>query len=105
MPHDDRARRLLMLSSAGRRLSDLVAVSESPARYEVLRHLLRVSEETMTEVLEEVIHAGLVKRAEDPFTYISGDEETGREIVDGMAPGRADRLRGQLRRASERVFE
>ena len=35
-----RAEQLLTLSSAARRLSDLVAAAEQPLRYEVVRHLL-----------------------------------------------------------------
>ena len=40
-----RAEQLLTLSSAARRLADLIAVAGAPVRYEVLRHLVRVSEE------------------------------------------------------------
>jgi hypothetical protein len=107
-PVDDgrtRAEQLLTLSSAGRRLADLIAASEAPARYEVLRHLLRVSEETMTEVLEEAVHLRLVRRGSDPFTYVPYDEALGAEIVAGMPPERLQRLRQQLASAADRVFE
>jgi hypothetical protein len=100
-----RAEDLLMLSSAGRRLADLVAASAAPLRYEVVRHLLRVSEETMTETLEEVVGLELVKRGPDPFTYISYDEQTRREIMEHMQPERQARLRAQIENASRRVFE
>ena len=63
-----RAEQLLTLSSAARRLSDVVAAAETPLRFEVMRHLLRVSEETMIEVLEEVVTVGLVRRGDDAFT-------------------------------------
>jgi hypothetical protein len=99
------AERLLYLSSAGRRLSDLVAAAETPVRYEVLRHVLRVSEETMTEVLEEVVGAGLVSRAADPFTYAPSDEATGAAIREGMDVERLARLRAQIESARQRVFE
>jgi hypothetical protein len=99
-----RAEELLTLSSAARRIADLVAASEGPARYEVLRHLLRVSEETMTEVLEEAVRARLVRRGEDPFTYVPHDERTGDAIRDGLG-ARAERMRAQLASAAERVFE
>ena len=75
-----RAERLLTLSSAGRRLSDLVSASVRPLRYEVMRHLLRVSEETMTETLEEVVELHLVRRGSDAFTYVPFDEATGDAI-------------------------
>jgi hypothetical protein len=100
-----RAEQLLSLSSAARRLADLVAATDAPLQYEVLRHLLRVSEETMTEVLEEAVHARLVRRGDDPFTYLPFDPALGAEIRDGMAPDRLDRLRRQIASAAERVFE
>jgi hypothetical protein len=100
-----RAEQLLTLSSAARRLADLVAAAERPLHYEVLRHLLRVSEETMVEVLDEAVHVRLVRRGDDPFTYVPLDDALGAEIRDGMAPERLDRLRRQIAAASERVFE
>jgi hypothetical protein len=100
-----RAEQLLTLSSAARRLADLIAAAERPAHYEVLRHLLRVSEETMIEVLEETIHVRLVRRGDDPFTYVPHDDAIGAEIRESMPPDRLSRLRKQLASASERVFE
>jgi hypothetical protein len=100
-----RAEQLLTLSSAARRLADLIAAAEQPIHYEVLRHLLRVSEETMVEVLDEAVHVNLVRRGNDPFTYVSFDERLGTEIREGMAPERLVRLRSQIRAAAERVFE
>lgn len=99
-----RAEQLITLSSAARRLADLIAAAEGPARYEVLRHLLRVSEETMIEVLEEAVNVRLVRRGEDPFTYTPYNDALGAEIREGMPPDRLDRLRAQLRSAAERVF-
>lgn len=100
-----RAEQLLTMSSAARRLSDLVAAASGPIRYEVLRHLLRVSEETMTEVLDEAVHTNLVKRGPDPFTYIPADDDTGEAIRDALGPDRLARLRSQISGATERVFE
>lgn len=100
-----RPEQLLTLSSAARRISDLVAASEVPLRYEVMRHLLRVSEETMTEVLDEAVHTGLVKRGPDPFTYVPQDEETGAAIRDALGEDRLARLRAQIAGAMARVFE
>ena len=100
-----RAEQLLTLSSAGRRLSDLVSAAVAPLRYEVMRHLLRVSEETMTETLEEVVELHLVKRSPDPFTYVPFDDATGDAIRAGMDPERLSRLRGQIASATLRVFE
>jgi hypothetical protein len=100
-----RAEQLLTLSSAGRRLADLVAAALAPLRYEVMRHLLRVSEETMTETLEEVVALHLVKRGADAFTYVPFDQATGEAIREGMDLERLMRLRGQIQSATLRVFE
>ncbi len=100
-----RAERLLTLSSAGRRLSDLVSASVRPLQYEVMRHLLRVSEETMTETLEEVVELHLVRRGSDAFTYVPFDEATGDAIRGSMDAERLVRLRAQIESASLRVFE
>ena len=99
-----RAESLLRLSSAARRISDLVAASEKPLRYEVIRHLLRVSEETMTEVLEEAVRAGLVKRGEDPFTYVPASDALGQELRDALGEDRLATFRKQIASASLRVF-
>ncbi len=100
-----RAEELLALSGAARRLADLVAVAGTPVRYEVLRHLLRVSEETMTEVLQEAVRMRLVKRGGDPFSYVPFDVETADGIAGGMAPERAARLRTQIESAARDVFD
>jgi len=100
-----RAEQLLTLSGAARRLADLVAAAGAPVRYEVLRHLLRVSEETMTEVLEEATNARLVARGSDPFTYVPHDAATGAAIAEALGPERAERMRGQIEGARRRVFD
>jgi hypothetical protein len=99
------AERLIYLSSGARRLADLIAAAEAPARYEVLRHLLRVSEETMTEVLEEAVGAGLVVRGGDPFTYVPASDAIAAAIREGMGEERLLRLRGQMESARGRVME
>lgn len=100
-----RAEQLLTMSSAGRRLADLVAAAETPLHYNVMRHLLRVSEETMTEVLQEVVEIGLVRRSDDPFSYVPGDDAIGGELRDALGPERLARHRAQIASASARVFE
>jgi enhancing lycopene biosynthesis protein 2 len=99
-----RAEQLLTLSSAARRIADLVAVAPAPLRYEVIRHLLRVSEETMTEALEEAVHAGLVRRGDDPFTYVPFSETLRHDIIDGWDLARRERIQRQIAGAHERVF-
>lgn len=96
---------LLSLSGGARRLADLVAAAEEPVRYEVLRHLVRVSEESMTEVLEEAVAAGLVARGADAFTYVPADEATGAAIREGMGAERLARLRAQIEVARAHVFD
>ena len=104
-PDGLRAEQLLTLSSAARRIADVVALAPEPVRYEVLRHLLRVSEETMVEALDEAVAAGLVRRGDDPFSYVPVDVETGAAIADGIDAQRAARLRAQIARATADVSE
>lgn len=99
-----RAERLLTLSSGARRLADIIAAAEGPVRYEVLRHLLRVSEETMSEVLEEAVHVRLVRRDADPLMYLPWDEALRDELRSHMTPERIDKMRAHLAGAAERVF-
>lgn len=99
-----RAEQLLALSGAARRVSDLVAAAETPLHYEVMRHLLRVSEETMTEVLEEAVGASLVKRGDEPFFYVPYDAPLGDEIREAMGVERLSRLRQHIRSATGRVL-
>jgi hypothetical protein len=105
MDQRPRAEQLLTLSSAGRRLADLVAAAESPVHYNVMRHLLRVSEETMTEVLQEVVDLGLVRRSDDPFTYVPGSDAIGEDMRESLGPERLARHRQQIAGATARVFE
>jgi hypothetical protein len=99
-----RAEQLLSLSGAARRVSDLVAASEQPLHYEVMRHLLRVSEETMTEVLEEAVGADLVKRGDEPFFYVPHDAALGDELREAMGPDRLAKLRQHIQGATARVL-
>ena len=69
-----------------------------------LRGASAAREETMIEVLEEAVGARLIRRGEDPFTYVPFDERTGTEIRESLGD-RAQRLRSQVEGASRRVFE
>lgn len=100
-----RAEQLLTLSSGARRVSDLVAASEAPLHYEVIRHLLRVAEEGMIDVLGEAVDARLVKRGPDPFTYVPHDEATGAAIREALGDERVSRFREQITGASRRVLD
>ena len=57
---EDTSERLRGLSGSARRLLDYAVVLEGSARYEVLRHIARVSEEDIIEDLREVGEAGLL---------------------------------------------
>ncbi len=98
------AEHLMTLSSAARRISDLVAASETPLRYEVMRHLVRVSEETMTEVLSEAVGAGLVRRGDDAFTYVSGTDAIRADIRESIGEARLTRMREQIAGATAAVM-
>ena len=98
-----RAEQLLTMSSAGRRLADLVAAAPAPLHYNVMRHLLRVSEETMTEVLQECVDLGLVRRTDDPLSYVPADEAIAIEMRDAIGPERLARMRAQIASATSRV--
>ena len=100
-----RAEQLLTLSGGARRISDLVSASVDPLHYEVMRHLLRMSEEDMIEALGEAVDARLVKRGPNRFTYVPHDEATGEAIREALGEERLDRLRGQIAGASKRVLE
>ena len=104
-PGPARAEELLSLSSAARRIGDIVAVAGAPVRYEVLRHLLRVSEETMTEALEEAVRARLVRRGDDPFSYVPHDGATGEAIASGIGDERAAKMRAQIASAARAIAE
>jgi hypothetical protein len=99
-----RAEQLVTTSSAARRIADLVAASEEPLRYEVIRHLLRVSEETMTEALEEAVHMRLVRRGDDAFTYVPATPQLRSEILEGWDAARLERVHRQIAGARERVL-
>jgi hypothetical protein len=100
-----RAEQLVTLSSGARRVSDLVAAAAAPLRYEVLRHLLRLAEEGMIEVLGEAVDARLVKRGADPFTYVPHDEATGDAVREALGLERVARYREQIASATRRVLE
>jgi hypothetical protein len=100
-----RAEELLTLSGAARRIADLIAASEAPLRYEVIRHLVRVSEEDLIDTLQEAVAARLIRRGPDPSTYVPFDDATGIAIRDCMDEQRLMRLRTHIASATARVFE
>ena len=96
--------RLARLSGSARRLLDYVAVLEGGARYEVLRHLARVSEEDMIEDLREAVDAGiLVAMAGRPNSYDFSDESLRELVLAEAGVERLPKLRARAQAARQRV--
>ncbi len=100
-----RAEQLLTLSAVARRLADMVAAAEAPLRFEVLRHALRVPEGDAIAALREATDAGLVRRGDDPHSYVPSDEATAAAIREGFDDERLARLRALIASATARVYE
>lgn len=100
-----RAEQLLTLSAVARRLADMVVAAEEPMRFEVLRHALRVPEGDAITALREATDVGLVRRGDDPHSYVPSDEATAAAIRDGWDVERLARLRAQIASAKARVYD
>ena len=100
-----RAEQLLTLSAVARRLADMVAAAEAPLRFEVLRHALRVPEGDAIAALREATDAGLVRRGDDPHSYVPSDEATAAAIREGFDDERLARLRALIASATARVYD
>ena len=97
--------RLDQLSGSARRLLDYVAVLDSGARYAILRHLARVSEEDMVEHLRETVNAGLlVVVPGQPNTYAFTDEAVRALVVAEIGEQRLPKLRSRAQAARRRVL-
>ena len=92
------------LSGSARRLLDYLAVIDGAARYAVLRHLARVSEEDMVVDLDEVVAAGLVERvAGAPNDYDFTDPELRTHLRARIGDLRLPKLRSRAENAIRRV--
>ena len=101
---DDARRRLARLSGATRRLVDYVAVLPGGARYAVLRHIARVTEEDMIEDLREAVEAGvLVPLPGQPNSYDLADDAVRAVVLDEMGTERLPKLRVRAEAARQRV--
>ena len=100
-----RAEQLLTLSTVARRLADMVAAAEEPLHFDVLRHALRAPEGDAIMALREATDAGLVRRGDDPHSYVPSDEATAAAIRDGWDGERLARIRSQIASAKARVYE
>jgi hypothetical protein len=98
------AARLAALSGSARRLLDYVAVLEGGARYAVLRHIARVTEEDMVEDIREVVEAGiLVPSAADVNVYEFVDVAVRAVLLAEMGESRLPKLRARAEAARKRV--
>ena len=97
-------RKLAGLSGSARRLLDYVALLESDARYAVLRHMARASEEDMVEDLREVVEAGVVAVLDgQPNVYRFTDEAAHQIVNDEIGVARLPKLLKKANIARRRV--
>jgi len=100
----DTSERLRGLSGSARRLLDYAVVLEGGARYEVLRHIARVSEEDMIEDLREVVEAGLLSVMPGrPNSYDFVDEGVRALVLADVGETRLPKLRARALAARRRV--
>lgn len=98
-PHE----RLARLSGAARRLVEYVAILAG-ARYAVLRHLARVTEEDMIEDLRECVDAGiLVPQSGEPNRYDFASEALREAVLATIGELRLPKLRARAEAARKRV--
>lgn len=96
--------RLARLSSSARRLLDYAALLDGGARYAVLRHLARVTEEDMVADLQEVVQAGLLRPSQgEPNVYVFADEGVRAFVLNEMGEARLPKLRRRAEAARRRV--
>ena len=96
--------KLAGLSGSARRLLDYVALLESDARYAVLRHMARASEEDMVEDLREVVEAGVVAVLDgQPNVYRFTDEAARQIVMDEIGEVRLPKLLAKANVARRRV--
>lgn len=95
---------LAKLSSSARRLLDYLAVLDIPARYAVLRHVVRAPEPDMVADLSEVVEAGLVERAADaPDGYDFVNPALRTLLLSRIGDLRLPKLRTRAQNATRRV--
>lgn len=96
--------RLAGLSGSARRLLDYVAALDGVARYAVLRHIARVTEEDMVVDLRECVDAGaLTPVAGEPNTYAFATEGVRALVVREAGEERLGKLRARAESARRRV--
>lgn len=102
---DDARQRIDQLSGSARRLLDYVAASGRWARYAVLRHMARVSEEDMVEDLREAVNAGVIAAVPgQPNTYDFTSEAVREVVMAEIGEQRLPKLRARAEAARRRVL-
>ena len=98
------AQRFAGLSGSARRLLDYAAVLEEDARYTVLRHTARLTEQDMIDHLREVVEAGILAAVPgQPNTYRFVDEAARRLVLEEAGEARLPKLRARAAAARRRV--
>jgi hypothetical protein len=83
---------------------DYVALLPGGARYAVLRHIARISEEDMVIELKEAVDAGvLLAVAGQPNAYDFADPDLRATVLELMGPARLPRLKARAEAARRRV--
>ncbi|MEX1254544.1 MAG: hypothetical protein WEE64_09395 [Dehalococcoidia bacterium] len=101
---DDARARLEGLSGGTRRMLDYVAVLEGGARYAVLRHLARVTEEDMVVDLREAVDAGILAVLPgQPNAYDFTNEALRALVLAEAGESRLPKLRARANAARQRV--
>ena len=102
---DDARERLSRLSGATRRMMEYVALLEGGARYAILRHLARVSEEDMVEDVKEAVDAGVIAAVPGQPNNYAFTSDTIRDIVLAeIGETRLPKLRARAQAARRRVL-
>jgi len=99
----DVAKLLSSLSGAARRIVEVLAAADGPLSYEVLRHILRATEEDMIEALAEGVRSGLVRSVQGPPPTYELAPDLARRVQDAIGGERVERLRRQVAGARKRV--
>ena len=96
--------KLTGLSSSARRMLDYVALLESDARYAVIRHMARATEEDMVVDLREVVDADVIAVVSgQPNLYEFIDQAALEIVMADIGEARLPKLRAKANAALRRV--
>ena len=102
---DEARERLSRLSGATRRMMDYVALLDGAARYAILRHLARVSEEDMVEDIKEAVDTGVIAAAPGKRNVYEFTSQALRDaVLADIGETRLPKLRARAEAARRRVL-